>query len=126
MKIKLMGLLIMWLFLVVGCTDLHSSEKEKLADETVFTGTVEEVIPDSSILVKDFKDVENQADPDNQLVRLFRTTDVIFNEKDEPVKVTQLKKGDRVEVFLTTDYVVKETSPGQIDWEYIVKIRKRD
>ncbi|WP_099221440.1 hypothetical protein [Listeria costaricensis] len=108
--------------LLTGCANDEIKEK---AEEAVFTGVIEEVVPGNYLQVNDFKDTKNPADPGGK-VNLYRTLDVFFNEENEQLAPSEVKKGDDVTIFLTPRYVMVESSPAGIDWQYIVKVVKKE
>lgn len=56
----------------------------------------------------------------------LESSDNIFNEDGDKIKLEDLMVGDEVEIYFNPQVVVKETSPGQISAEYIRKIVKSE
>lgn len=46
----------------------------------------------------------------------------IFDANGEPIEATEIKKGDKLSIYLDEKVAVIETYPGQIDDKYIFKI----
>ncbi|MBC1411008.1 hypothetical protein JL732_11985 [Listeria welshimeri] len=104
------------MLLLAACS---TAEQQTQIDTTEATGTIAEV-GESSVLIKNLKE-KNEKDNPPISVR-FKIEYKYYDEAGNKIKLTDLHENDNVKVVLTKEFEILETSPAQIDSEYVQKI----
>ncbi|MBC1819692.1 hypothetical protein HCA30_11960 [Listeria welshimeri] len=104
------------MLLLAACSN---SEQQTQIDTTEATGTIAEV-GESSVLIKNFKEKNEKDNPPINI--RFKIEYKYYDEAGNKIKLTDLHENDNVKVILTKEFEILETSPAQIDPEYVQKI----
>lgn len=79
---------------------------------------------DYSILVNSFKENSDKALADKGEKIYFDIEDKYYNEEGKKIKLSEIKRNDKVLIELSDDYKIQETYPVKIDSMDVIKIIK--
>ncbi|PZF91330.1 DUF3221 domain-containing protein [Listeria ivanovii] len=119
---KIISFILLLVVLTACSNSASNSKKESLVEAS---GVAEKVETDS-ILIKNFKYKLSDANPEEGIEIYFNVADKYYNEDGEKIKITEIKRNDKVTIKLTDGYEIQETSPAEIDSKYVKKIIKLD
>lgn len=118
---KTISVIILLLLILTACSNSDSNTKKESAVEA--SGTIEKV-ESASILIKNFKDKLTDINPEEGIEIYFNVVDKYYNEEGKKIKITEMKRNDKVTIELIEGYEIQETSPAEIDSKYVKKIIK--
>ncbi|EAC4305267.1 lipoprotein, partial [Listeria monocytogenes] len=110
--------LILLLLILTAC----SNNPQK--DSSVEANGIVESVDDYSILVNSFKENSDKAPADKGEKIYFDIEDKYYNEEGKKIKLSEIKRNDKVLIELSDDYKIQETYPGKIDSMDVIKIIK--
>lgn len=118
---KTISVIILLLLILTACSNSDSNTKKESIVEA--SGTIEKV-ESASILIKNFKDKLTDINPEEGIEIYFNVVDKYYNEEGKKIKITEMKRDDKVTIELIEGYEIQETSPAEIDSKYVKKIIK--
>lgn len=118
---KTISVIILLLLILTACSNSDSNTKKESIVEA--SGTIEKV-ESASILIKNFKDKLTDINPEEGIEIYFNVVDKYYNEEGKKIKITEMKRNDKVTIELIEGYEIQETSPAEIDSKYVKKIIK--
>lgn len=118
---KTISVIILLLLILTACSNSDSNSKKESIVEA--SGTIEKV-ESASILIKNFKDKLTDINPEEGIEIYFNVVDKYYNEEGKKIKITEMKRDDKVTIELIEGYEIQETSPAEIDSKYVKKIIK--
>ncbi|MBC1490024.1 lipoprotein [Listeria sp. FSL L7-1485] len=110
---------IILLLILTACSN-SNTKKESIVEAS---GTIEKV-ESASVLIKNFKDKLTDIIPEEGIEIYFNVADKYYNEEGKKIKITEMKRNDKVTIELIEGYEIQETSPAEIDLKYVKKIIK--
>lgn len=110
--------LILLLLILTAC----SNDPQK--ESSVEANGIVESVDGYSIVVNSFKENSKKVTADKGEKIYFDIEDKYYNEEGKKIKLSEIKRNDKVLIELSDDYKIQETYPGKIDSMDVIKIIK--
>lgn len=93
-------------------------------ESSVEANGIVESVDGYSIVVNSFKENSKKVTADKGEKIYFDIEDKYYNEEGKKIKLSEIKRNDKVLIELSDDYKIQETYPGKIDSMDVIKIIK--
>ncbi|MCD7662632.1 lipoprotein [Listeria monocytogenes] len=110
--------LILLLLILTAC----SNDPQK--ESSVEANGIVESVDGYSIVINSFKENSKKVTADKGEKIYFDIEDKYYNEEGKKIKLSEIKRNDKVLIELSDDYKIQETYPGKIDSMDVIKIIK--
>lgn len=121
MKKLILSCIMLMLFLG-ACSSTSTVENNSQNKNAIYIAT----IYDANLRVDKIKWVSGEKLNLQEGEYELESSDNIFDQKGDKIKVEDLVVGDTIKVYFSPQVVVKETEPGQIASKYVKKIVKSE